>query len=333
MTRHLLVAGNPRRGKSSILNSILVSKGLSQPGEGYFKSGMSFSGGLTKETQCMRTADMVYIDTPGLADPRMENKAADEITKALKSGGHFRIIFVVSLQAGMVFNEDLVTMSRILDSISTNVTFAVVVNQIPEDVWAELNLERIGQMRALINSGMHKTHLVFLEKRDDRIPTGQRWQASPSLLEFIESVPDTFIPANAVGRIGSKTEAHESHIRSAQVKFEAEMARLRDSHAYEMQQAELEYRRMDNEQRELTHQYLAARATAADAAAAADAQQARSIQNKSGTQSTTKVAKSKTWPAILAFGPAIISFAGVLINLFLGGGGGGGGGDFGVDSF
>ena len=56
----------------------------------------------------------MYLDTPGLADIKLRQAAASEITEALRRNGSYQIFFVVTLSAGRLRPEDLTTMWLVL---------------------------------------------------------------------------------------------------------------------------------------------------------------------------------------------------------------------------
>lgn len=45
---------------------------------------------------------ITYLDTPGLADIKLRQQAAEAITKALKQDGTYQVFFVITLEAGRV---------------------------------------------------------------------------------------------------------------------------------------------------------------------------------------------------------------------------------------
>ena len=80
--------GNPGVGKSALLNCIL--------GNNVFESGLCVGTGLTSVCQIAfnQRDGIFYGDTPGLYDIKKLEEAAEEISKALKSGdGNYRIVF------------------------------------------------------------------------------------------------------------------------------------------------------------------------------------------------------------------------------------------------
>ncbi|GLD97312.1 hypothetical protein PINS_up022491 [Pythium insidiosum] len=124
--------GNPGVGKSTFLNCLL--------GEAAFKSGLSYGTGLTKTSSTVKRGDKEYIDTPGLCDVEIEKSAAEEITRVLKSGGRLKLFFFVRLQAGRVVTDDLITLTRVLDSMQGDLKskFTIVVNNLLPAMYAKL---------------------------------------------------------------------------------------------------------------------------------------------------------------------------------------------------
>merc|ERR1712107_927651 len=100
---NLVMVGNPGTGKSTLLNGLI--------GKYEFKSGVSFGKGLTSRLDKHEHNNVVYMDTPGLADTEMREEAATAIHEAMMQGGNYKIIFVVNLEAGRVSPEDVTTMS------------------------------------------------------------------------------------------------------------------------------------------------------------------------------------------------------------------------------
>ena len=104
--------GNPGVGKSALLNCIL--------GEGKFESGLSVGTGLTSVCQIAfnQRDGIFYGDTPGLYDIKKLEEAAEEISKALKSGdGNYRIVLVLKLDGLRLRPQDSLMMKLVLESI------------------------------------------------------------------------------------------------------------------------------------------------------------------------------------------------------------------------
>ena len=85
-------------------------------GKQLFKSGVNFGGGLTKVLNEEIVDGVKYMDTPGLADKELRIAAGEAISKALKAGGKYKILFFVRLESGRPSNEDITTMKLVLDA-------------------------------------------------------------------------------------------------------------------------------------------------------------------------------------------------------------------------
>jgi len=88
-----VLIGNPGTGKSSTINCFTGNK--------LFKSDVSGSGsGITFELDKNIHDGNMYYDTPGLSDMKLRQAAAEAIDKVLQLGGCFKVLFVMTLEAG-----------------------------------------------------------------------------------------------------------------------------------------------------------------------------------------------------------------------------------------
>lgn len=126
-TKYSLVVGNPGVGKSTLLNGVV--------GKIVFKSGLSFDSGYTKFLQEFETnPGIVWIDTPGLKDSKIRLQSGQEIEKAMKKGGLYRLLFVVTLEEGRVRPDDAATLLVILAAIPEEVQFSIILNKLSPEV-------------------------------------------------------------------------------------------------------------------------------------------------------------------------------------------------------
>jgi len=131
---YYVFVGNPGTGKSTILNGFA--------GDVLFKSGLSFGKGCTSILQEEEVPGKgVFMDTPGLADAKMREQAATEISKALKKNGNYRIFFVITLEAGRARPADVTTMRLVMDSLVgiPNVCYSIIINKLEEEAVEMLN--------------------------------------------------------------------------------------------------------------------------------------------------------------------------------------------------
>ena len=83
----IIAVGNPGAGKSTTLNYLA--------GEVLFESGDSFGGGLTSQLNVGVSKDnVVFYDTPDLADISLRKAAGKAISEALREGGNLQDILL-----------------------------------------------------------------------------------------------------------------------------------------------------------------------------------------------------------------------------------------------
>ena len=91
-----IFVGNPGSGKSTLatLQAIRLTGKVGQ----YFESGVAMVDGLTvlsKPVDC--GGGNFVLDTPGLDDVSKRKAAGEEIGKALRTGGNFKIMVIFSI--------------------------------------------------------------------------------------------------------------------------------------------------------------------------------------------------------------------------------------------
>ena len=126
MALNIIFIANPGNGKSTLLNILC--------------NGNCFNGGYSVGRSHVfdkRTfGDLTYMDTPGLDDVDYDNKvkACKEISLLLKSGGNYKVIFVVGERHGRVHSHDVWTVNMVTDAVPeiTANNFGVIVNQASE---------------------------------------------------------------------------------------------------------------------------------------------------------------------------------------------------------
>ncbi|KAF7723500.1 hypothetical protein EC973_001875 [Apophysomyces ossiformis] len=125
---NLVLLGNTGSGKSYICKALGCD----------FLSARSLNGhGVTRyiQTAAVKLNGIKYtvIDTPGLVenDKSKMQENADEIVKALKTGGEFKILVVVRDESGRDDTRVSYFAKKIRDAIPQNVKVALVINRIP----------------------------------------------------------------------------------------------------------------------------------------------------------------------------------------------------------
>ncbi|ACE05862.1 hypothetical protein Aasi_0451 [Candidatus Amoebophilus asiaticus 5a2] len=129
----IVFCGNPGVGKSSLCNSIFQKP--------VFKSGAMIGKGMTTKEQEFKHVDNLYIDTPGLDDVKLRDKAAEEIEKALKHNDNYKIIFVAMLDSGRIRPADLATVNAVCGAIKVPFEFGLIFNKVTPRIIKQINQE------------------------------------------------------------------------------------------------------------------------------------------------------------------------------------------------
>ncbi|KAG2783126.1 hypothetical protein Pcac1_g7107 [Phytophthora cactorum] len=193
--QNYLFLGNPGTGKSTLINCLA--------GAAIFKSGLSYGGGLTKEFQTRIHDNVQYMDTPGLADRNIQEKAAAAITEALRQSGTYKLFFMVRLENGRVVSDDLATIEIVLSSIELDeIPFAVIVNNVKKRQYTKMMEKSADYLKVvtLINSINHTTpHIVFIPVIGDLDEEDNAVTKLPVDVErFIREAPGVQIPPHVV---------------------------------------------------------------------------------------------------------------------------------------
>ncbi|RLN48242.1 hypothetical protein BBJ28_00016472 [Nothophytophthora sp. Chile5] len=158
MYENYLFLGNPGTGKSTLINCLVSER--------VFDSGVSYGSGLTQFFQKHYYNGIVYMDTPGLADRKIQERAAAAITQALKETGRYKLFFMVRLENGRVVSDDLVTIETVMASIDMkDVPFSIIVNNVKKRQYAKMmeKGEEFWKVVTMINSIKYTTpYIAFI---------------------------------------------------------------------------------------------------------------------------------------------------------------------------
>jgi len=180
-----IAVGNPGTGKSAILNSLA--------GSVHFQSGFSAGRGKTYKLDECVTDHGTFMDTPGLADPELRQKAAKAIEEALKKGGKSKIFFVITLESGRVSPQDVTTMSIILQSCSSiQSDYGIIINKVHPKAMGKVN-NNIKTITAQIFScdNVKATALIHVNPFMDELNEEENVYlgASEDMLSFMQTIP------------------------------------------------------------------------------------------------------------------------------------------------
>jgi GTP-binding protein EngB required for normal cell division len=122
-TEYFVVFGASGVGKSTVINSLLKKNAA--------LTGIS-SDGLTKTSQAYSFASgCQFLDTPSLSNIMNCSKDAQEIEQALKMDGHYRIFFILTLEAGRLRAQDIDNILLIMELIKNeDKNFNVIINKV-----------------------------------------------------------------------------------------------------------------------------------------------------------------------------------------------------------
>ena len=171
-------------------------------------------------------------DTPGLSDTRLREKAAQEIEASLRRGGYFRLVFVITLEAGRVRPDDATTISLVLEAVKKEIPFAILINKLAVD---ELSvLEEENNQKDILTSVLSGTNRVtpYFEALLFDVSLAGKENAIPSvsqiakLAEFLKGVPFMKISPSDVSAIASDFQEERKE------QMEGEIARLKEDKHY-----------------------------------------------------------------------------------------------------
>ena len=147
--------------------------------------------------------DRLYIDTPGLIDPEMRQRAAVAITDALKQGIPYKVMFVITLQENNVRSQDLATMALVLEATKDQIRpdeYGVIINKVPYDLLETAKSETDIILQKYINEKNNITRrIICLEENLESVDKDKAiLLLSKDFLKFVKGVPSINIDPKMV---------------------------------------------------------------------------------------------------------------------------------------
>ena len=153
---------------------------------------------------------ITYLDTPGLADIKLRQQAAQAITKALKQNGTYQVFFVITLEAGRVRPEDMVTIRLVLESASDIKHYSLIINKlstITHDRLLEDNAEQlkilVAELLEQINCKNEPPTILLLMHKFKLSDENDQFIKWDELNEFVIKAPSIKVEPARVKDIGS----------------------------------------------------------------------------------------------------------------------------------
>jgi len=131
----------------------------------------------------------------------MRTKAAQEISRALRNGGLFKIIFVITLEAGRIRGDDKTTIRLVTQASPIGHFYSIIVNKLePEIISLLQDPQQAKELITMLNDGLPGASAVYfnqldldLQAKNNVVPA-----LSSELLAFINAAPTLLIPSEQV---------------------------------------------------------------------------------------------------------------------------------------
>jgi predicted GTPase len=257
----IVFCGNPGVGKSSLCNSIFQ--------QAIFQSGVSWGSGMTESKQEQVYQSKLYIDTPGLSDTQLRERAAKEIEEALKHNNNYKIVFVATIESGRIRPDDLTTINVVCDAIKTEFEYGLIFNKVSEALEEKIN--QLGMDQTLLNKILN---LVSLHKKPSAVVILQESVAMKDrnneyfqkdeknrlkLLSFLNGLKANLIAESAVDEIDVKDfqkkideleKSHKSAMQELQKALKEQEEKIRKERVeYEERMRELKAEQEEREKK------------------------------------------------------------------------------------
>ena len=138
-TAKIIAIGIPGVGKSAFLNSLAE--------EVLFKSGVSVGKGMTSKIDEKENNNGHFLNLDlnlDLCDKELRKKVRETISKGLKKGGSYKVIFFVTQEAGRVNQQDTKTLKLVHEAApDIGMEYGIIVNKVPKEVLKTLEDETL----------------------------------------------------------------------------------------------------------------------------------------------------------------------------------------------
>ena len=219
--KYRLFIGNPGVGKSTLVNC-LTQKVL-------FKSGASVGKGLTYELGMEKHNDIIYLDTPGLADIELRETAAKAITEVLRKNGRYQIFFVVTLESGRVRPQDVATIKLVLENAKDITSFSLIINKLKKKMRNKILENDRNLLKQLVTkislgcaSDLVPYAFLLLLRNDDLDHADNTFVVMKDLNKFVKEASDVEVKPSNVQDIPA--EDYDKIVRQ----FEEQLSLLRN---------------------------------------------------------------------------------------------------------
>eukprot|EP00026_Physarum_polycephalum_P007352 Phypoly_transcript_07411.p1 GENE.Phypoly_transcript_07411~~Phypoly_transcript_07411.p1 ORF type:complete len:316 (+),score=76.97 Phypoly_transcript_07411:656-1603(+) len=183
----------------------------------------------------------------------MRQQAASEIERALKTGGIFKVIFMVTLEAGRVKPDDKTTIQLVLNAapqIESN--YSILINKLPKTTVEKLKNNE-NDRKALVvalNEGLPGTFFIYYNVRHADLEDEENKVVAldPELIAFIESAPTITLTTENVTAIQFDKFEQVKQMLSAQLEA---LKRDNELMKRKIEEQEDRYRRQMVEQKEV----------------------------------------------------------------------------------
>ena len=110
---------------------------------------------------------IIYLDTPGLFDTKVQQSAAKETTRGLRQSGSYQVFFVVTLILGKVRPVDLTTVWLVLMNALEISFFGIIINKLPKE-----DYESLGRNSTELQDKLKECTRFLLFQDDEKLHHG-----------------------------------------------------------------------------------------------------------------------------------------------------------------